>query len=75
MNHILAVCDSEIEYAHQLVEYFSNKKGFPFQIQLFTSEDTLREYALNHPISLALIAEKDFSEDIRGSTVEKSRKT
>ena len=70
MNHILAVCDSEIEYAHQLVEYFSNKKGFPFQIQLFTSEDTLREYALNHPISLALIAEKDFSEDIRGSTVE-----
>lgn len=70
MNHILAVCDSETEYAYQLVEYLSNKKGFPFQIQLFTSGNTLKEYALNHPISVALIAEKDFSEDIREVPVE-----
>ena len=27
MNHVLAVCDSEVEYAYQLVDYFSNKKG------------------------------------------------
>ena len=70
MNHVLAVCDSETEYAYQLVEYFSNKKGFPFQMQLFTSEKTLKEYSVNHPISVLLIAEKDFSEDIRGMPVE-----
>lgn len=64
MNHILAVCDSETEYAYQLVDYFSNKKGFPFQIQLFTSNKTLKEYSTSHPISVALIAEKDFSEEI-----------
>lgn len=64
MNHILAVCDSETEYAYQLVEYLSNKKGFPFQIQLFTSVNTLKEYSIHHPISVALIAEKDFSKDI-----------
>ena len=74
MNHILAVCDSETEYAYQLVDYLSNKKGFPFQVQLFTSGNTLKEYSLNHPISVALIAEKDFSEDIRVA-LEELRKT
>lgn len=70
MNHILAVCDSETEYVYRLVEFFNNKKGFPFQIQLFTSKNTLEEYSLNHTISVALIAEKDFSKDILESTVE-----
>ena len=65
MNHVLAVCDSETEYAYQLVDYLSNKKGFPFQVQLFTSEKTLKEYSMHHPISIALIAQKDFSEEIR----------
>lgn len=65
MNHILAVCDSEAEYAYQLVDYFSNKKGFPFRVQLFTSERTLKEYSAHYPISVALIAEKIFSEEIR----------
>ena len=62
MNHVLAVCDSETEYAYQLVDYFSNKKGFPFQVQLFTSPKTLIEYAYHHPISIVLIGEKDFEE-------------
>ena len=70
MNHILAVCDSEIEYAYQLVDYLSHKKGFPFRVQLFTSEKTLKEYSINHPISIALIAEKDFSEEIREFPIE-----
>lgn len=70
MNHVLAVCDSEVEYAYQLVDYFSNKKGFPFQVQLFTSQETLRQYACNHPICLVLIAEKDFSESILEMSIE-----
>ncbi|MBR4983342.1 MAG: hypothetical protein IKY94_12375 [Lachnospiraceae bacterium] len=70
MNHILAVCDSETEYAYQLVDYFSNKKGFPFQVQMFSSENNLKEYAKNHPILVALIAQKDFSEDIKTVPVE-----
>lgn len=61
MNHVLAVCDSETEYAYQLVDYLSNKKGFPFQVQLFTSEKTLIKYAKDHAVSVALIAEGDYS--------------
>ena len=70
MNYVLAVCDSETEYAYQLVDYFSNKKGFPFRVQLFTSAATLKEYSVHHPISLALIAQKDFSEEIKAYPIE-----
>ena len=70
MNHVLAVCDSEIEYAYQLVDYLSNKKGFPFQVQLFTSEKTLKEYAKDHPVSVALIAEKDYSEEMGKEAID-----
>lgn len=66
----MAVCDSETEYAYQLVDYFSNKKGFPFQVQMFSSEKNLKEYVKNHPILVALIAQKDFSEDIKTVPVE-----
>ena len=37
MNHILAVCDSETEYAYGLVDYLNTRKGFPFEVQVFTS--------------------------------------
>ena len=65
MNYVLAVCDSETEYAYQLVDYLSNKKGFPFQVQLFTSGKTLKEYVLVHPISIALIGQKDYIEEMQ----------
>ena len=70
MNHVLAVCDSETEYAYQLVDYFSNKKGFPFQVQLFTSEKTLMEYAKDYPVSVAMIAAKDYQGEVRESIID-----
>ena len=70
MNHVLAVCDSETEYAYQLVDYFCNKKGFPFQVQLFTSEKTLVEYARDYPVSVAIIASKDYRGEIRENIID-----
>lgn len=70
MNHVLAVCDSETEYAYQLVDYLSNKKGFPFQVQLFTSEKTLIKYAKDHAVSVALIAEGDYSGKMEEGFIE-----
>ena len=70
MNHVMAVCDSETEYAYQLIDYLSNKKGFPFQVQLFTSEKTLEEYVQNHPVSVALIAQKDYTGKIESDLID-----
>ena len=70
MNQVLAVCDSEITYAYQLVDYLSNTKNFPFQVQLFTSEKTLMEYSYHHPISVVLISQKDYHAKIHELSIE-----
>ena len=63
MHYVLAVCDSEIEYAYQLVNYLENKKGFPFGLQLFTSLDTLLVQAKKQPVFIALISQKDYQKE------------
>ena len=65
MNHVLGICDSEVAYADQLANYFTNKRGFPFQIQLFTSFESLMEYCRKQPVSVVLISEKDYREDLK----------
>ncbi len=65
MNHLLAVCDSEAEYAYRLVDYLSMKKGFPFEVQVFTSVRTLYEFAKTHPLSVALVAQKDYDKQLK----------
>jgi len=65
MNYVLAVCDSEAAYAYQLADYFSHKKGFPFQVQLFTSPRTLEEYSRKQQVAVALIAERDYTEELK----------
>lgn len=70
MNQILAVCDSEIAYAYQMVNYLTSKKNFPFQVQLFTSNLTLTEYAIHHPIAVLLISQKDFSKELKELSIE-----
>ena len=70
MNHILAVCDSETKYACQLADYLNHQKGFPFQVQLFTSTDTLREFTRKQPLALALISEEDYREELKELLIE-----
>ena len=70
MMYELAVCDSEREYACQLADYFSNKKGFPLQVQIFSSLETLAQYSEKKSLSMALISEKDFDEKKDLSNIE-----
>lgn len=70
MNQILAICDSETAYGYQLMDYFCNKKGLPFQVQLFTSKNTLMEYAGCHPVCAALVAQKDYDSQISKQEIE-----
>ena len=38
-KNIFAVCDTEIEYAYNFMEYLMQKKNIPFEIQAFTSPE------------------------------------
>ena len=70
MNHILAVCDSETEYAYGLVDYLNLRKGFPFEVQVFTSAESLYSFALRHPLSVALVAQKDYEKEMEELPIE-----
>jgi cellulose biosynthesis protein BcsQ len=66
----MAVCDSETAYAHGLADYLSSRNSFPFQVQVFTSIHTLEEFTLRQPVTLALVAEKDYEQETGKLPVE-----
>lgn len=70
MNYLMAICDSEIEYSYQLVNYIEQKRGFPFQVQLFTSVDNLIEYSEKKPVFLALISETDYVTELENLGID-----
>ena len=65
MKKILAVCDTEREYAIRFMNYLTEKENLPFEIRSFTSVETLREFAGKHHIEILLISEKAADDEIR----------
>lgn len=65
MKKILAVCDTEREYAVRFMNYLTEKENLPFEIQSFTSVETLREFAKGHHIEILLISEKAADDEVR----------
>ena len=62
---IFAVCDLEVEYAYNFMEYLNNKKSIPFEIQAFTSPEVLCDYAREHPIEILLISGKAMNDMVK----------
>lgn len=62
-KNILAVCDSDEEYAVHLMEYLSMlrmNESFPFEVQVFTNPTVLRDYMEHTPVQLLLVSESIF---------------
>ena len=62
---IFAVCDLEASYAVNFMEFLNQKKNIPFEIQAFTSVETLISYAASNPIELLLISDKAMCREVR----------
>lgn len=62
---VFAVCDLEVEYAYHFMEYLSKKKNIPFEVRVFTSVETLLEFAKENEIELLLISEKAMGEEVQ----------
>ena len=75
-KNVFAVCDTEIEYAYNFMEYLMQKKNIPFEIQAFTSPEVLTDFARNHEIEILLISDKAMNEEIQKHpySFEKQRK-
>ena len=57
---ILAVCDSEQDYAYHFLDYlsrFETEESFPFEVQVFTEASALKEFGEQNEIAILLIAQ------------------
>lgn len=63
---IFAVCDLEVSYAYNFMEYVNQKKNMPFEVQAFTSPVHLCAFARTQPIELLLISDKAMCPEIKG---------
>lgn len=61
---VIAVCDTEGEYACSLAEYFNSRKKLPFEAEAFTNVEKLRDYAGKNPPEILLISQEDADEQI-----------
>ena len=66
-RHIFAVCDVEVEYAYNFMEYLNRKRSLPFEVQAFTGPEILCEFAGKHPIEILLISDKAVTEEVRAA--------
>ncbi len=55
-RNIFAVCDLEVDYALNFMDYMNRKKNIPFEIQAFTSVENLIAYGKQTHIELLLIS-------------------
>jgi len=58
MNHILAICDVEEEYALKLTNYINLKEGFPFQVRRFSRIENLVNFTQQQVVEAVLVSEE-----------------
>lgn len=69
-KNIIAVCDTDAEYACNFAEYLNNRKKLPFQAEAFTDVDKLCNYAGKNPPEILLISESDVDEQVENLNTE-----
>lgn len=66
-----AVCDLEASYASSLMDYLNEKKNTPFEVQAFTSVESLIEFAKDNPLEILLISTKAMCSEIKELPIER----
>ena len=70
-KNIFAVCDLEVDYALNFMDYLNQKKNIPFEIQAFTTVESLIAYGKRTHIELLLISGKAMCRQIREMDIGK----
>lgn len=64
-KNMIAVCDSDTDYACNFTEYLNNKKKLPFRAEAFTDVEKFYSSMGSQPPPMLLIAQKDVDERIQ----------
>lgn len=68
---VLAICDTEKQYAWRLMEVLCEKKQFGFQVHAFSEIGQLEQFAQRTQIEILLIAGRSMSEEITHMNIGK----
>jgi len=68
---VLAICDTEKQYAVKLMEAFCEKKNFGFQVHVFSEVEELEQFAAQVQIEILLITGRKMSENFSGLNIGK----
>lgn len=68
---IFAVCDLETSYVRSLAEYMNDRKHTSFEVQAFTSLESLETFAAENHIELLLISTEAMCDQVREMDVER----
>ena len=68
---VLAICDTEKQYALKLMEAFSERKNLGFQIHTFSGVDELAQFAARTPMEILLITGRLMSEKFHDFSIGK----
>ena len=71
-KNIFAVCDLEVDYAFNFMDYLNQKKNLPFEIQAFTTAESLIAYGKENHIELLLISDKAMRKEVRDLGIGRS---
>ena len=70
-KQIFAVCDLEAEYACNFMDYLNTRKSIPFEVQAFTSVESLLAYGKENPIELLLISAEAMCKEVKELNIGK----
>ncbi len=61
---ILALCDTEADYARNISAYLREKENFPYELHTYTDVDKLVEFGKKGSIDMLLVAESDYTYEV-----------
>ena len=71
-GNILALCDTEEEYAQHMTEYLKAHKEAPWEIYTYTDVEELTSFAKEADIDMLVVAENAYTQEVRKLPAEKT---
>ena len=71
-GNILALCDTEDEYAQHMTEYLKAHKESPWEIYTYTDVKELASFAKETDIDMLVVAENAYTGEVRKLSAQKT---
>ncbi len=70
-GNILALCDTEEEYAQHMTEYLKAHKEAPWEVYTYTDVEELASFVKQTPVDMLVVAENAYTQEVRNLPTKK----